>query len=83
MDIEKCLIVEQEETIDKNIHTTSIIQMKDNCILYYCINSFILYDLMKNTFQSIKTNYIINDIIQLNDNSFLSASSDCTIKLWN
>ena len=85
VNIDKCIIENRIE--DKSIkYVFCFLKFRDNkTILCGCDNQiFCFYDMKTEQYKITNDNhnYYINDILLIDDNTFLSCSTDYTIKVW-
>ena len=85
VNIDKCIIekrIKDESLGDVNC----FLKFRDNkTILCGCDNGiFCFYDMKKDEYKITKNNHhsAINDLLLIDDNTFLSCSNDTTIKVW-
>ena len=86
VNMDKCII--EKTVIEKSLgNVLCFLKLRDkNNILCGCSNrTFCLYDMNTGQYKTSKDNqidYIINDFVLIDDNTFLSSSNNKTIKVW-
>ena len=85
VNIDKC-VIEKRIRDDSLDYVTCFLKLRDdNTILCGCRNGlFCFYDMKRDEYKLIKTNHkeFITDLLLIDDNTFLSCSTDKTIKVW-
>ena len=84
VNIDKCSI---ENTIEdkQTIYVHCFLKLRDNnTILCGCDKGFCFYDMKTKEYKITRKNHkgLINDLLQINYNTFLSCSFDKTIRVW-
>ena len=89
VNIDKCLIEDIVKIISNNytIRTVnSFIKLGDNKTILCgcCVGLFCLYNIETKEYKITRKNHkgLINDLLQINNNTFLSCSFDKTIRVW-
>ena len=82
MNIDKCII--EKRIKDESLgYVDCFLKLRDNkTILCGCDNGIVCFYDMNTEQYKITNNRVINDLLLIDDNTFLSCSTDTTIKVW-
>ena len=86
VNIDKCIIEKRIEDKSLGYFVDCFLKLRDNkTILCGCYNGlFCFYDMNREQYKITNDNHhrAINDLLLIDDNTFLSCSTDTTIKVW-